>query len=311
MDKQRVLLSRLLLIGNDNLDLPEPLFYYIAMGLTIGGVTALIASLIGWWAACLNTYCLLSIYFLIVLILLIAEFGICLTITMWPQCLGLNLDETVMVKALQGTYGVPGKEQLTAAMDLAQTVFKCCAMNNNINYDTSLWRLQEYGQRDWVVPLTCCHLANRHDSGSYLDPIPINLTVCQSLERHEYDKSRHTEGCLDKIDLWYRQQYFSFLCAALIVAIVEFVVLLSVILSCTKISNGKNTIKPQHPPNHTKLPENIYMENEQNSNSNSVPSNMEIRDHYIQPPDFYSSKSNSSFKPVSKYQYHISKSYLV
>lgn len=51
-------------------------------------------------------------YFLVVLILLIAEFGICLTITMWPQCLGLNLDETVMVKALQGTYGVPGKEQV-------------------------------------------------------------------------------------------------------------------------------------------------------------------------------------------------------
>lgn len=122
-------------------------------------------------------------------------------------------------------------------MDLAQTFFNCCAMNNNINYDTSLWRLQLYGQRDWVVPLTCCHLSNRLESGSYLDPKPINLTICQSLERHEYDKGRHTEvcchifsfsnssdsnayfqGCLDKIDLWYRQQYVTFLCAALIVA---------------------------------------------------------------------------------------------
>lgn len=78
-------------------------------------------------------------------------------------------------------------------MDLAQTFFNCCAMNNNINYDTSLWRLQSFGQRDWVVPLTCCHLSNRLDSGSYLDPKPINLTVCQSLQRHEYDKGRHTE----------------------------------------------------------------------------------------------------------------------
>lgn len=112
MDTPRVLLSRLLIIGNDKLDLPEPLFYYIAVGLAVAGVVAIIASMIGWWATCLNTYCLLSIYFLIVLILLIVEFGICLIITMWPQCLGLNLDETTMVKALQGSYGVPGKEQV-------------------------------------------------------------------------------------------------------------------------------------------------------------------------------------------------------
>lgn len=32
---------------------------------------------------------------------------------MWPQCLGLNLDETIMVKALQGSYGIPGKEQVS------------------------------------------------------------------------------------------------------------------------------------------------------------------------------------------------------
>lgn len=89
--------------------------------------------------------------------------------------------------------------------------------------------------------------------------------------------------------------------------IVEFVVLLSVILSCTKISNDRNA--NLRPP--SKSPENIYMENAQNSNSNSVPSSIEVRDHYIQPPDFYSSKSNTTFKPVSKYQYHISKSYLV
>lgn len=61
MDEPRVLLSRLLIIGNDKLDLPEPLFYYIAVGLTFAGIVALIASMIGWWAACLNTYCLLSI----------------------------------------------------------------------------------------------------------------------------------------------------------------------------------------------------------------------------------------------------------
>lgn len=46
------------------------------------------------------------------LFLLLIEFSICLMITIWPQCLGLNLDETLMVKVLQANYGVPGKEQV-------------------------------------------------------------------------------------------------------------------------------------------------------------------------------------------------------
>lgn len=33
-------------------------------------------------------------------------------ITIYPQCLGLSLDESLMVKVLQASYGVPGKEQV-------------------------------------------------------------------------------------------------------------------------------------------------------------------------------------------------------
>lgn len=44
--------------------------------------------------------------------LLLIEFSVCLMITLWPQCLGLNLDASVMVKVLQAGYGVPGKEQV-------------------------------------------------------------------------------------------------------------------------------------------------------------------------------------------------------
>ncbi|XP_059622300.1 tetraspanin-11 [Phlebotomus argentipes] len=234
-DNPRILLSRLLGATSEQLaDLPQPLFFYIALGLAGAGFIAICAALIGCWAACSGTYCILSVYFLVVLILLLLEFGMCLLITLWPQCMGLDLDETVMVRALQGSYGVPGKEQFTAAMDLAQTLFKCCAISSDINYDTSLWRLQGFGHRELTVPLTCCVLQNSRDRNAYLGPKPINLSLCQSLQRHEYQSFRHLESCYDKIDLWYRQQYVIFLGAGMIVAIVEFCVLLSIILSCTK-----------------------------------------------------------------------------
>lgn len=130
--------------------------------------------------------------------------------------------------------------QLTAAIDLAQTKFDCCAINSNINYDTSLWRLQGYGQRDRPVPHTCCILSNRMEALAYLDPKPENLTLCQSLQRHEYAKARHLDGCLDKLSEWYREHYGIFLGVSLILAIIEFAVLLSIILSCTRMQKTKH-----------------------------------------------------------------------
>lgn len=242
-----------------------------------------------------------------------------------------------MVKALQGSYGVPGKEQLTAAIDLAQTKFGCCAINSNINYDTSLWRLQGYGQRDWAVPQTCCFLTNRHGQYSYLDPKPVNLTQCQSLQRHVYESARHTDGCLDKLDDWYRQHYLTFLGVSLLVAIIEFGVLLSVILSCTRLpksepkakrvahrTTGTSTHSAILAATGTKrrqapqAPENIYMDSMASDHSGigsaieigGLP-NGSIKEVYVQPPDIYKNKHTTTFKTPTKYQYQISKSYLV
>lgn len=74
---------------------------------------------------------------------------------------------------------------------------------------------------------------------AYLDPKPENLTLCQSLQRHEYSKARYVDGCLDKISEWYHEHYGIFLGASLLLAIIEFAVLLGVILSCTRMQRRK------------------------------------------------------------------------
>ncbi|ETN57759.1 tetraspanin [Anopheles darlingi] len=293
-DSPRILLSRLLISATDQhrtplSELEQPLFHY---------------------------------YFLIILSLLIAEFGVCLMITAWPQCLGLNLNETAMVKALQGSYGVPGHEQFTAAMDLAQTIFECCAINTSINYDTSLWKLQSLGKKELTVPITCCKLQNRYEFSAYLDPIPVNATLCQALQVNDYEKSRHLDGCLHKIEVWYREQYFLFLCAGLIVAVVEFCVLLSIILSCTKLPRKNHLPKPAPVRPHTLPPlpmaglpshrrivrDNIY--------EHDLPTPIPVptlRETYIQAPKEYAKHRQdipTNFNANSHY-YQISKSYLV
>lgn len=126
---------------------------------------------------------------------------------------------------------------MTASIDLAQTQFKCCAINSNLNYDMSYWRLQNFGQRDYAVPKTCCILMNSHQASSFLDPKPQNLTMCQSLLKDDYSKARHTDSCLEHLDAWYRQHYVVFLSASFVLAIVEFGVLLSIILSCMRMTS--------------------------------------------------------------------------
>lgn len=185
------------------------------------------------------------------------------------------------------------------------------------------------------MPLTCCILTNRNEFHSYLDPKPTNLTQCQSLQKHVYEKSRHTDGCLDKLDEWYREHYVIFLGASLVVAIIEFCVLLSIILSCTKLPrrklknvqqrstgtsthtvSGAGTRRRPAPqvPHHI---ENIYMDSMASDHSilgsaiGGLPSGS-IKEVYIQPTEVYKNKHTTTFKsPNSKYQYHISKSYLV
>lgn len=196
-DSKRLLLSSLLIVTPDDAnplkDLKHPLFLYVAFVLTVLGMLIVTISFVGYWTAMLNNYCLLTSYFIMVLFLLMIKFGLCIVITLWPQCLGLNLNATEMVKILQGSYGVPGFEQYTVAMDFAQTFLDCCAINDSINYDTSLWRLQKFGKKELTVPLTCCALTNKFESHSYLDPVAINETLCQSVEPHDFQKSRHAE----------------------------------------------------------------------------------------------------------------------
>lgn len=196
-DNKRLLLSSLLIVAleesNPWRDPKYPLFLYVAFALTILGMVIVTITFLGYWTAMLNNYCLLTFYFVLVLMLLLFKFAVCIIITILPQCLGLNMNATEMVKVLQGSYGVPGMEQYTIAMDFAQTYLDCCAINDSINYDTSLWRLQKFGKKELTVPVTCCALMNKFEANSYLDPIAVNETLCQSLEPTVFQKGRHLE----------------------------------------------------------------------------------------------------------------------
>lgn len=152
----------------------------------------------------------------------------------WPHVLGIDVRPARLIRALQRSYAVPGREQFTAALDLAQTTFACCGINGSSNYGTSWWRLQEVGRRELVVPLSCCTLNNVNQTDSFLNPEPANLTFCQALNPAEHQYARHTTGCLEMLEKWTQDQALILLVIGLTIIFVEVSALLSTFFACSK-----------------------------------------------------------------------------
>lgn len=98
------------------------------------------------------------------------------------------------------------------------------------------------------------------------------------------------QGCLDKIEYWYREHYIILLCSGLVLALVEFFVLLSIVVSCTRIKQNKMT--------HRITPVKFFNDEQTSSRSDSIQRNMrvspayqedfvsvtpELRESYVQP----------------------------
>lgn len=54
-------------------------------------------------------------------LLLLSECTVFIVAIFWPYLLGIDVRPARLIRALQRSYAVPGREQFTAALDLAQT----------------------------------------------------------------------------------------------------------------------------------------------------------------------------------------------
>ncbi|KAB0802806.1 hypothetical protein PPYR_04992 [Photinus pyralis] len=241
--------------------MPQPFLYYIAIGIISSGLIIVGIGIIGCWASCLHSYFLLTVYFLVIMAMLIVECAVYTVSWVWPHCIGLDLNKDELIKALQSNYGVPGQEQFTAAIDLTQAIFKCCGVVSANEYDTSLWRLQNLGPNKLSVPFTCCILNNVVEEQAYLNPNPNNATLCQALESTRHEGFRYKKGCIEPLEQWYKQQYVMFLVTGLVVVLVEFLVLLSIIFAFTKICRYRQATKLRNDRlriTYPKISENVY-----------------------------------------------------
>ncbi|CAB3224997.1 unnamed protein product [Arctia plantaginis] len=276
-DSKRILLSRLLAAPDS--ELAHPPFYYLALALLVSGLAMCATGALGCWTTYMPGYAVLSIYFLVVLFMLLCECAGGVIAAIWPRCLGLQSTRGGAIGALQSYYALPDYEHFTAAVDLAQTELQCCGMTDARNYDMSTWQLRRLGPRGMAVPLSCC--VQYEDTVSYLNPAPVNASRCQEVQPNP--SFRYVHGCLGPLEDWYQQQYLVLMLSLFVVALFKLGVLLSTIFSCIRLRKRRQIF-------HS-----ITMKTlENNKNENIYESKLAamndepITAKYIQPNSFYS-----------------------
>lgn len=123
--------------------------------------------------------------------------------------------KTELTGKLKKEYGLASA--LTAAVDMAQTrvstpaaidlilsnhdveKFECCGIEGPNDYTASLWKLQNLGGPDAMVSKTCCLLLNMKEDQGYVNPRPVNDTLCQSEETRYNALYRHQQVSLQTI----------------------------------------------------------------------------------------------------------------
>ncbi|KAJ1525997.1 hypothetical protein ONE63_009176 [Megalurothrips usitatus] len=231
----RLILAAGVSAANSTLLPPQPLLYYVSLAAMGLGLVVCAVAVLGCWASCLHSYCILGTYLFLLTLLLLGELAVGALAALGPQFLGLAVEQPRLTDALQRGYGVPGREQFTAAFDLAQVSLRCCGVSAGSDYHASWWRLRELGQRDLLVPLSCCDLDNAREPDGFLDPRPANLSQCQSLQQDAARPYRHMEGCGPKLGLWLREQVQQLACAGGALVLVQLLAMLAAILVCVQL----------------------------------------------------------------------------
>ncbi|RZF37600.1 hypothetical protein LSTR_LSTR003165 [Laodelphax striatellus] len=117
-DIERMLISRAVISSTA---MPQPLYYYIALSLIAIGLFISSLSVLGCWATHCKNSCFIGLFMFLLVVMLVMEIVGCILMAVCPQMLGAHIVEEEILDNWQRNYGVPGREQFTAAVDLVQT----------------------------------------------------------------------------------------------------------------------------------------------------------------------------------------------
>lgn len=67
-------------------------------------------------------------------------------------------------------------------------------MQSGSDYDGSMWwKREQENSHNLRVPHSCCFLSNTDDETAFLNPKPVNSSLCQAKTNSRYQHGRHVK----------------------------------------------------------------------------------------------------------------------
>ncbi|XP_072047759.1 CD151 antigen-like [Amphiura filiformis] len=168
----------------------DPLFRAVGFAaIAIGGIVTILGFL-GCFGACHESKWMLWTYFVVVLILFLAEV-VCLALTFAYQSEVETFVSSKLDESIQENYGKEGFEGESRAIDQLQISLECCGNSNFTNWSTSRWYLTSEidNQR---LPCSCCIGYSQTSSA-------VCEGLCQNPFTEQQSDSRYEKGCYDAL----------------------------------------------------------------------------------------------------------------
>lgn len=203
------------------------LIQYLAFALIGIGGLILIVGFFGCCGAIQENKCMIVTYFIFLFLILVCELAVGILAVIFREKVTSDMEKSV-TEILKTEYGID--QPLTQAIDLTQTKFKCCGIKGAEDYLESRWKKQNMGKGD-NISKSCCVLSNMDDPEAYLNPHPINETLCQS-QTVDYV---HKTPCLEELEKFIKEESFLFMVIGCGIAALEIFGMIFSICLCKEI----------------------------------------------------------------------------
>ncbi|XP_054713114.1 CD151 antigen-like [Uloborus diversus] len=202
---------------------------YLAFAFIAIGGLVFIVGFFGCCGAMQENKCMLVAYFIFLFIILGSELAVGVLAIIF-QDKGVSEMEGKLKDTLKTKYGVD--QPITQAFDLAQTKFQCCGIRDPTDYEDSAWKRGSGAGRN--VSPSCCVLRNAGQPGAYLNPQPLNESMCQR-DDGSNARFRHQSGCKYKLEEFLKEQSMLFIAIGCGIAALEIFGMIFSICLCKEI----------------------------------------------------------------------------
>lgn len=216
--------------------------------IAIGSFIIVVAGL-GCCGACMNSKCMLVIYFIIILLIFVAQLVGCALVIAFRS--DVDAFVTNQLSSTMSSYmGESANDTVSTAWNAIQILLECCGTNGYEDWATSPWvndtsPMIEIGGSSYAqtYPATCCVFVDKYTivTGGYW-PTPVNISNCMGIQGSLSNDTLNTGGCYNAFNDFVANQIYYVGGVGLGLLIFELLSMVFAIVLCRGISKGEDMV---------------------------------------------------------------------